>query len=444
MKSIKTWIGLVCITFVGCMLLSIVLTMKDTAGVLRDSSEKDHRAVSSLIENAIENSFMRPIVVAETMANDKTVKELLSIEDPDGARNAEDTAAEYLESIRKGFGYNMVFAVSDRSKAYFTGKGITKFIQPGVDPHDIWYKLFVESGKYYDLDVDTDEAANWSLSVFVNTQVRDENNNYIGTCGIGVDMTDLQKLLEKYERIYGVKINLIDETGLIQVDTDEARIERDFIVIDNLEKYSDGERYYETLEDSNRIITYMDELDWYLVVENKKNANTSLYRIIRSGILCLGIGVIVVILLCIVYRNRYTSVKENDTSDDKVLMALANAYMSAHIINLEEDTAYEYVASKEVKNYVNTTTGAVKMMAETMSHLTVDSQMDDVLRFTDLTTLSQRLKSKNTISEEFKGKNVGWFRGSFIVISRDHNGNVKEVLWTTQVLEDQMERDDRF
>ena len=77
--------------------------------------------------------------------------------------------------------------------------------------------------------MDTDEANHWELSVFVNTEITDENANFLGVCGIGVEMKDLQRFLKQYEEKYNVKINLIDKTGLIQVDSDAARIERDYL-----------------------------------------------------------------------------------------------------------------------------------------------------------------------------------------------------------------------
>ena len=84
----------------------------------------------------------------------------------------------YLESIRSGFDYQMVFAVNDTTKEYYTYKGVSKIVDIENDEHDIWYKLFCESGKNYDLDVDTDEANNWNLSVFVNIKIKDHNGKF--------------------------------------------------------------------------------------------------------------------------------------------------------------------------------------------------------------------------------------------------------------------------
>lgn len=315
MKHRKKRFLVIILIFVVCMGTSTFLSFRNIKGILDDSYENDNRIVASVICNGIENSFLRPIMVAETMSKDSILKEIVKNDTQKKALEVEEYASEYLESIRDGFGYSIVFAVSDLSKAYFTSNGISKFVNPGEDHHDEWYKLFLESGKVYDLDVDTDEAANWSLSVFVNSEVRDEENNLIGVCGVGVDMTELQRLLEKYERIYNVKVDIIDNTGLIQVDTQAERIERDYIKINNLEDYSDGELYYEVSDDKNIVITYMEDLDWYLVVQYDKNINTNVINVIRPGVICLALGIIVFVLYSI-YEYKIYPNEENKINED--------------------------------------------------------------------------------------------------------------------------------
>lgn len=59
------------------------------------------------------------------------------------------------------------------------------------DSHDIWYKDYLDSGKRYIVNVDTDEDNNGSLSVFINYGIIDTNGDILGACGVGVDMNDL-------------------------------------------------------------------------------------------------------------------------------------------------------------------------------------------------------------------------------------------------------------
>lgn len=257
MESIKKTFIIVVVTVILCMSCSTVFIYNKTKSLMRDAYENELRVESGMISGAIENSFLRPITVSETMSKDFIMNKILNINTKDEAKSMEQEASEYLTSIRNGFGYSMVFAVNDASKAYYTCDGISKYLAPETNDQDIWYKVFMErdSELPYLLDVDIDAVNNWALSVFVNAAVYDDNGKYIGLCGVGVDMTELQRLLERYERIYDVKIDLINSEGLIQVDTDAANIENAYIEIDSPELYTDGECYYEVGENVSRTIT---------------------------------------------------------------------------------------------------------------------------------------------------------------------------------------------
>lgn len=304
---------LVIITAFFCMSCSIVLTYNKTKSLMRDAYENELRVESGMISRAIENSFLRPITVSETMSKDLVMHKILNVNTNEEAMAVEQEASEYLTSIRNGFGYSMVFAVNDASKAYYTCDGISKYIAPETNEQDIWYKVFMErdSDVPYLLEVDIDAVNNWALSVFVNTAVYDENGRYIGLCGVGVDMTELQRLLERYERIYDVKIDLINSDGLIQVDTDAANIENAYIKIDSPELYSDGECYYEVGENVSRTITYIDDLGWYLVVQNNSSLVSSVYSLLIPSVICMIAGII---LICTVFYFPYRKETENKDS----------------------------------------------------------------------------------------------------------------------------------
>lgn len=299
MESIKKTFIIVVVTVILCMSCSTVFIYNKTKSLMRDAYENELRVESGMISGAIENSFLRPITVSETMSKDFIMNKILNINTKDEALSMEQEASEYLTSIRNGFGYSMVFAVNDASKAYYTCDGISKYLAPETNDQDIWYKVFMErdSELPYLLDVDIDAVNNWALSVFVNTAVYDDNGKYIGLCGVGVDMTELQRLLERYERIYDVKIDLINSEGLIQVDTDAANIENAYIEIDSPELYTDGECYYEVGENVSRTITYIDDLGWYLVVRNNTSLVSNVYSMLIPNVICMVVGVILIITI---------------------------------------------------------------------------------------------------------------------------------------------------
>ena len=71
--------------------------------------------------------------------------------------------------------------------------------------------------------------------------------------------------MRQYEEKYSVKIDLIDKTGLIQVDSDTSRIEREYLDHSYLQNVTSDEFYFEEGAESSRMTKYMEDLDWYLV-----------------------------------------------------------------------------------------------------------------------------------------------------------------------------------
>ncbi|MGN0630857.1 MAG: cache domain-containing protein [Ruminococcus sp.] len=313
MKSIRRTFVFVIVTVILCMSCSIGFAYNKTKSLMRDAYENELRVESGMISGAVENSFMRPITVSETMSKDFIMKKILNVNTREEAKATEQEGIEYLNSIRNGFGYSMVFAVSDASKAYYTCDGISKYIEPETNDQDIWYKVFMErdTDKPYLLDVDIDQVNNWALSVFVNTAVYDDYGRYIGLCGVGVDMTELQRLLERYERIYDVKIALINSEGLVQVDTDAVNIENSYIKIDSPELYTDGECYYEVGKNVSRTITYIDDLGWYLVVQNNSSSVSNVYSLLIPSVICMAAGVL---LICAIFLLTYRRKAEDEDS----------------------------------------------------------------------------------------------------------------------------------
>lgn len=294
--------------FMEIVVLFIIMTVSMSASIIScvvsigrisdKNGESNSQLVANMVSSGIENEFLRPIVVSETMSEDYSLKEYMKKSGEDSPESIEEEIAAYLDSIRSGFGYKMVFAVCDASKAYYTYDGISKFVDMEQDEHDIWYKLFLEEGKNYDLDVDTDEANQWELSVFVNAEISDENGNFLGVCGIGVKMEEVQNILKRYEEDYNVKIDLIDAEGLIQVDTDEKCIEQKYLDNSYLKNVDSDKFYYEEGAKVIRMTKYMESLDWYLVVEYQ---NQDKYNAIEVTITSIIIFVIGLVMMGIVF-----------------------------------------------------------------------------------------------------------------------------------------------
>ena len=325
----------------GASLLSCMISIRRISD---KNSESSSMMIAHMISDSIESEFLKPVVVAETMSNDYSLKEYMKKSGQVSPESVEEEVAAYLDSIRTGFGYQMVFAVCDASGAYYTYNGISKYVDTEKNEHDIWYELFLEEGKHYDLDVDTDEANQWELSIFVNTEITDENGKLLGVCGVGMEMTNLQALLKQFEENYNVKINLIDETGLIQVDSDTKRIEQEYLDLSCLQKVGSEEFYYRKDSNSSLMTKYMEELDWYLVVEDCNPDKINVAELLTSSVTIFLIGLL---MMGIVFS--VVAIREKKAS--KELMERRMLSITDDMTGLLNRRAYEEDCMKMLQNH---------------------------------------------------------------------------------------------
>ena len=181
------------------------------------------------------------------------------------------------------------------------------------DPNDIWYQHFLDSNRSYMLEVDTDETNQWALSVFVNQEIIGENREFLGVCGVGIEMKELQMRLKWYEIKYNLKIDLIDKNGLIQVDSDTARIQKEYIELPYLSQVGAEDFYYESSSGSGRMTKYLKDLGWYLVVEDLNPEKINVFEITIMSIIIFVIGLL---LVGIVFAASF--MRERRTSEELV------------------------------------------------------------------------------------------------------------------------------
>ena len=179
----------------------------------RENTREIDTMLTYRIYDAISSRLNEPIIVAKTMACDGFLADFLRNENNLGQEEAVDIMQAYLDKLKNGLGYDSAFLVSDKSMRYYTYKGLNKIVNPKDDSHDIWYPLFIEKNKPYDLDVDSDEINNGNWTVFVNARIEDSDGNLLGVCGVGVKMSNLQEMFLSSEKEYGVKINLSTQSS---------------------------------------------------------------------------------------------------------------------------------------------------------------------------------------------------------------------------------------
>ncbi|MEE1340562.1 MAG: cache domain-containing protein [Succinivibrionaceae bacterium] len=322
-------------------MLSTTVSIYSQNLMAQNNEQEVDTLLAARIHDSINNELTKPIMVAQSMANDEFVIDF--IKNKEQSLPKEEAVAilqKYLSRLKNRLSYEAAFVVSDKTKLYYTYKGFNKIVNTKNDHHDIWYQIFVDKNKDYDLDVDTDEmnANNWT--VFLNARVLDDNREFLGVCGVGVQMLNLQQMLAQYEKQYGVKINLVDSDNVIQVDTNEINIEAPYFDPAAIIQKDAHEYTYSIDDEGNSTVTkYVQNLGWYLVVKSKITPEESFFFnvIVLNFILFSLMALALTFTLFIVSKRNRTLINysykdpltrlQNRRSYDETLFSLQNSIL---------------------------------------------------------------------------------------------------------------------
>ncbi len=191
-----------------------------------------------------------------------------------------------------------------------------------------------------------------------------------------------------------------------------------------------------------------------VVIKNRKDSNKRNFTIIYFG-LAMTVTVItqtffpflplysigLVTGTCILH----TFIQENIRKEQyEVLESLSEILYSMHVIDLKNDTVEEFNAVHEVKQIVNHKHGAVEMMKQIMTVVSKEEYLEEALKFSDLTTVADRMKNKKIISGEFIGIRTGWYLASFITLEADNEGKPTKVIFTTRIIDEEKRQKEKL
>lgn len=279
------------------------------------------------IYSEIQRDLTRPIFVSSLMANDTFLKDWVIAGEKDVQR-----IRRYLLEIRDRYGFFSSFFVSEGTKNYYHFKGILKRIGP-EDDHDVWYYDFKAKNVLYDLDVDTNEAEQNHLTVFINHRLESYDGRFLGVVGVGLDFGMVARLLEEYREKYNRNIYMVDPKGTIQVHRDMGKIEKASILTEPgisrvapsiLAARNEPALFEYDIDGSHILLTsrYIKELDWFLLVEQDETlalaSNRTTFR--HNFFISLAIT-FVTIVLAILVINYFQRQLEIMATTDKLTKA---------------------------------------------------------------------------------------------------------------------------
>lgn len=122
--------------------------------------------------------------------------------------------------------------------------------------------------------------------------------------------------------------------------------------------------------------------------------------------------------------------------DQQISRSLLAAYTGVFYIDLVNDSYIPAKRQGEVYQIIKEIGSAQEAISTAIKKTVQPEYLEKVLRFVDLRTLSERMKSGHCIDREYKGVISGWVRGSFIEVERDPMGNLTKVLYTYRLIDE--------
>ena len=291
-KSVTMAASIIMSIMVACICLAYyIITFNITI------HEKDsHISAVNNIYNIFENEFETPLTVANTIASDFFLQQILKEENLRSKEQNEEIFKNYLNSIRNEFHYNSVDIISHSSHYYYTQDGILKHVDPNTDPSDTWITSFEGSNIPYTASVYIDPNNKDLSTVYFNKRITDENGTFLGITSTGIPLQRIINLIREIENKHKIKINFTDDTGLVLLDSFEENIVN--TTVTSIFSTPDYSSYnFDYIKNNNlsfSIVHYIEKLNWFFVstsyVNSKKISYLSFYLI---ALLCLVVSIYV-------------------------------------------------------------------------------------------------------------------------------------------------------
>ena len=348
-----------------CFVLSTFVSLWSLRIMAQQNLRELSKVLAARIYDTISSELSESATVARTMASDYLLIDVLKGEARRDETENVEQMRNYLIGIRDGLNCEAAFVVSEQSGRYYSYSGLNKVIDPEHNDFDRWYTRLIESGRLYALDVDRDELGQDAWTVFVDARIQDMSGVLLGACGVGVRMTGSQALFSDLEREYGVRINLVNADGIIQIDTDETRLESAYP--EPLTLRDSGEYVFQQLGRDRFLVTkYVENLGWYLVVQSEAGSvqNQFINVIILNVVLCL------LVMVILVFAIRIIAVRTR---------ALANASFRDQTTGLLNRRAFEEEKAERLMTplkddfiYITADVNGLKTANDTLGHAAGD------------------------------------------------------------------------
>ena len=260
------------------------------------------------------------------------------------------------------------------------------------------------------------------------------------TCVIAIDITldKLQEIIGSHHAGNDNTINMvINENGLVVAHSYPSEVGRNYrtspgalgnAVLDGMSQ-SDQNSFEVEFEDKNFTVYAVPmSTGWYCIsVSDSDEKDRSLNTLMSLSIMSILITLIIFTVIMLFSGRKEMQARHLQS----LLISSADIYMSLCDLNITDNTV------TEIKNVNPAIASAVRSVDHDMKekflqimHNLPDSPTKQLaIDFTDLSTIDERMKDRNTDTIEYLSFGDIWVRARLIVSERTDDGKVSHVLW---------------
>jgi len=220
----------------------------------------------------IQKHIIEPYLVSSMMANDTFVKDWLVNDEQNTLK-----IQRYLDSIKNKYKMLATFLVSEKSQNYYTQNG---FIEKITKQNSVnqWYFTFKALEEKHEINLDLNDNISQSVIMFINFKIFDDEFHYIGATGVGIKISYIKEMLQRFRNNYKLKVVFLDKEGnIILSESNDYNIHQN---IADKEEYKEikntilqnSTKQIEYIYNGSKYILntkYIKELDIYLLVKAK-------------------------------------------------------------------------------------------------------------------------------------------------------------------------------
>lgn len=286
---------IICFFIIFSAFITISVTIYSIHKTAYEGNKELVLAEAKNVSDSLELVLNESVAAARAIVLSPVFIELLENEEKYTQDEMVEHFREYLRNFGRYFNYSTISIVSDKTKKYYTNLGFNKVMDIENDPHDIWYKLFLDLNTTFDFDMDFDEANDNKWTLFTNVRINNAKGKLLGVSGFGKDLVYLRDLLNKLEQTHALKIYFIDDKGNVVLGADTSEI-KDRLLSKKNRKESE---YFKLSEiDGKFVVTrYIDQIGWTLAVEKKQNIAEVLFGLVKLNLVTTFVILVVIITL---------------------------------------------------------------------------------------------------------------------------------------------------